>query len=151
MYYFTIITMNTNLNEKVIKPNRLHEITYWGIRASVGVIFIAYGLQKFDPIWREHLIGFGLPSELQIPIALAETIGGIFLIVGILSRITGVIFSIILVDAIFHIRWNNGFFIAKGGWDYDLALIAMTLFIVVMGSGGISISSRLKKIPSFLQ
>lgn len=151
MYYFTIITMNTNLNEKVIKPNRLHEITYWGIRASVGVIFIAYGLQKFDPIWREHLIGFGLPPELQIPIALAETIGGIFLIVGILSRITGVIFSIILVDAIFHIRWNNGFFIAKGGWDYDLALIAMTLFIVVMGSGGISISSRLKKIPSFLQ
>lgn len=151
MYYFTIITMNTNLNEKVTKTNRLHEITYWGIRASVGVIFIAYGLQKFDPIWREHLIGFGLPPELQIPIALAETIGGIFLIVGILSRITGVIFSIILVDAIFHIRWNNGFFIAKGGWDYDLALIAMTLFIVVMGSGGISISSRLKKIPSFLQ
>lgn len=151
MYYFTIITMNTNLNEKVIKTNRLHEITYWGIRASVGVIFIAYGLQKFDPIWREHLIGFGLPPELQIPIALAETIGGIFLIVGILSRITGVIFSVILVDAIFHIRWNNGFFIAKGGWDYDLALIAMTLFIVVMGSGGISISSRLKKIPSFLQ
>lgn len=151
MYCFTITTMNTNLNEKVTKPNRLHEITYWGIRASVGVIFIAYGLQKFDPIWREHLIGFGLPPELQIPIALAETIGGIFLIVGILSRITGVIFSIILVDAIFHIRWNNGFFIAKGGWDYDLALIAMTLFIVVMGSGGISISSRLKKIPSFLQ
>lgn len=143
--------MNTNLSESVNKTNRLHEMTYWGIRASVGVIFIAYGLQKFDPIWREHLIGFGLPPELQIPIALAETIGGIFLIVGVLTRITGVIFSIILVDAIFHIRWNNGFFIAKGGWDFDLALVAMTLFIVVMGSGRLSISSRLKKIPSFLQ
>ena len=151
MYYFTDITMNTNLSESVNKTSRLPEITYWGIRASVGVIFIAYGLQKFDPIWREHLMGFGLPPELQIPIALAETIGGVSLIVGVLTRITGVIFSIILVDAIFHIRWNNGFFIAKGGWDFDLALIAMTLFIVVMGSGRISISSRLKKIPSFLQ
>ena len=141
--------MITSKNQ--VQTSKLHEITYWGIRASVGVIFIAYGLQKFDPIWKEHLIGFGLPPELQIPIALAETIGGIALIAGILTRITGAIFSIILVDAIFHIRWNNGFFIAKGGWDYDLALIAMTLFIIVVGSGRISISSYLKKVPSLLQ
>lgn len=141
--------MSTSI--QITKTNRLHDITYWGIRASVGVIFIAYGLQKFDPIWREHLIGFGLPPELQIPIALAETIGGIALIVGILTRITGVIFSVILVDAIFHIRWNNGFFIAKGGWDYDLALLAMMLFVIVMGSGSVSISSRLKKLPKSLQ
>ena len=141
--------MITSKNQ--VQTSKLHEITYWGIRASVGVIFIAYGLQKFDPIWKEHLIGFGLPPELQIPIALAETIGGIALIAGILTRIAGTIFSIILIDAIFHIRWNNGFFIAKGGWDYDLALIAMTLFIIVVGSGRISISSYLKKIPSLLQ
>lgn len=141
--------MNTTM--QMPKTNRLYDITYWGIRASVGVIFIAYGLQKFDPIWREHLIGFGLPPELQIPIALAETIGGITLIVGILTRIAGVIFSVILIDAIFHIRWNHGFFIAKGGWDFDLALIAMTLFVIVVGSGNISISSSLKKLPKFLQ
>ena len=141
--------MITSKNQ--VQTSKLHEITYWGIRASVGVIFIAYGLQKFDPIWKEHLIGFGLPPELQIPIALAETIGGIAQIAGILTRITGAIFSIILVDAIFHIRWNNGFFIAQGGGDYDLALIAMTLFIIVVGAGRISIVSRLKKVPSFLQ
>ncbi len=138
-------------SKNTIQTNKLHEITYWGIRASVGVIFVAYGLQKFDPIWRQHLIGFGLPPELQIPVALAETIGGIALIIGVLTRITGAIFSVILVDAIFHIRWNNGFFIAQGGWDYDLALIAMTLFIIVAGASRISIASRLKKAPSFLQ
>lgn len=149
LYFYTIF-MST-ISKSVTKNNRLHDLTYWGIRASVGVIFIAYGLQKFDPVWRELLIGFGLPPELQIPIALAETIGGIALIVGVLTRITGAIFSIILVDAIFHIRWENGFFIAKGGWDYDLALLAMALFIMVVGSGNFSISSRLKKVPPFLQ
>ncbi|WKT58168.1 DoxX family protein [Candidatus Nitrosotenuis chungbukensis] len=143
--------MSTSLSENVAKTSRLHEITYWGIRSSVGVIFIAYGLQKFDPVWRDLLVGFGLPPELQIPIALAETIGGMALIVGVLTRITGAIFSIILVDAIFHIRWEKGFFIAKGGWDYDLALLAMVLFIIVAGSGSLSISSRLKRIPNFLQ
>lgn len=69
MYYFTVITMNTNLSESVNKTNRLHEITYWGIRASVGVIFIAYGLQKFDPIWRRLMVALEskLPKRLHIP------------------------------------------------------------------------------------
>ncbi len=91
----------------------------------------------------------GNPPELQIPIALAETIGGIFLIVGFMTRITGVIFSIILLDAIFHIRWENGFLISQGGWDYDLALLAMTLFVIVNGAGKLSLVAKLKipKIP----
>lgn len=132
------------------QSNRLHEITYWGIRASIGVIFFVYGIQKFDPIWQQHLVNFGLPPELQIPVALAETIGGVFLIVGFMTRITGAIFSIILLDAIFHIRWENGFFIAQGGWDYDLALLAMTLLVIATGPGKISINSKLK-IPKTLQ
>lgn len=133
-----------------IQTNNIQDITYWGIRASVGVIFIVYGLQKFDPIWRDHLIGFGLPPELQIPIALAETIGGVFLIVGFMTRITGVLFSIILLDAIFHIRWENGFLISQGGWDYDLALLAMMLFVLSAGPGRLSLVSKLE-VPSLLQ
>jgi len=103
-----------------------------------------YGLQKFNPIWHDYLIAFGLPPELQIPIALAETVGGIFLIVGFMTRITGIIFSVILLNAIFHIRWEKGFFISQGGWDYDLALLAMILFVLVTGSGKISITSKVK-------
>ena len=140
-----------SVTQQVAKTNKLHEITYWGIRASVGVIFIVYGLQKFDPIWREYLIGFGLPPELQIPVALAETIGGIFLIAGFMTRVTGVIFSVILLDAIFQIRWEKGFLISQGGWDYDLALLAMVLFIIVTGTGKISLVSKLKNIPHILR
>lgn len=131
------------------RTNKFHDLTYWGIRASIGVIFIVYGLQKWDPVWKDHLIGFGLPPELQIPIALTETIGGIFLIAGFMTRITGVIFSIILLDAIFHIRWKNGFLISQGGWDYDLALLAMMLFVLVNGAGKLSLVSKLK-IPKIL-
>jgi len=137
-----------NVTQQVTKTNRLHELTYWGIRASIGVIFIVYGLQKFNPIWHDYLIGFGLPPELQIPIALTETVGGIFLILGFMTRIT-VVFSVILLDAIFHIRWEKGFLISQGGWDYDLALLAMILFILVTGSGKISITSKVT-IPKIL-
>jgi putative oxidoreductase len=139
-----------SLSKNITRAISLSDLAYWGIRASVGVIFLVYGIQKFDPMWQEILLGFGLPAELQIPVALAETIGGIMLIAGVMTRITGAIFSIILVDAIFHIRWENGFFIAQGGWDYDLALLTMVLYMLVMGPGRLSVS-KMRKIPTFLQ
>ena len=140
--------MNT---EAVLKGNILHDITNWGLRASIGVIFIVHSLKKFDPSWQEWLVGIGIPPEMQLPIALAELIGGIFLVVGVLTRITGAIFSVILLGAIFHIRWENGFFVSKGGWEWDLVMLAATLLIIVAGPGRTSISHLVKKIPRFLQ
>ena len=93
----------------------------------------------------------GIPPELQLPIALAELIGGILLVVGVLTRISAVIFSIILLGAIFHIRWENGFFISQGGWEWDLVMLAVTLSIIVVGPGRVSISHIVRKIPRYLQ
>ena len=78
-------TMNT---EAILKGNVLHDITHWGIRASIGTIFIVQGSGKFGPGVADFLANIGVPVELQIPIALAETIGGILLIIGVLSRIS---------------------------------------------------------------
>jgi putative oxidoreductase len=139
-----------SLSKNITRIIALSDLAYWGMRVSVGVIFLVYGIQKFDPMWQEILLGFGLPAELQIPVALAETIGGMVLIVGVLTRIAGAIFSIILVDAIFHIRWENGFFIAQGGWDYDLALLAMVLYLLVLGPGRLSAYYKMR-LPAFLQ
>ena len=140
--------MNT---EASLKENVLHDITHWGISASIGVIFIVHSLKKFDPSWQEWLASIGIPPELQLPIELAEFIGGILLLVGILTRVTGMIFAVILLGAIFHIRWENGFFISQGGWEWDLVMLAAVLVIIVAGPGRISISHLVKKIPRFLQ
>ena len=84
-------------------------------------------------------------------IALAELIGGVLLVVGVLTRVTGAIFAVILLGAIFHIRWEKGFFISKGGWEWDLVMLAVVLAIIAAGAGRISISHLVKKIPRFLQ
>ena len=137
--------------EATLKGTILHDITHWGISASIGVIFIVHSLKKFDPSWQEWLISIGIPPEMQLPIALAEFIGGILLVAGIFTRITSVVFSIILLGAIFHIRWENGFFVSKGGWEWDLVMLAAVLAIMVAGPGRISISHLVKKVPRFLQ
>ena len=140
--------MNTEAN---LKENVLNDITHWGLRASIGVVFIVHSLKKFDPSWQELLITIGIPPEMQLPIALAEFIGGVFLLVGVLTRITGALFSVILLGAIFHIRWENGFLVKDGGWEWDFVMLAVTLSFIVTGPGRISISHLVKKIPRFLQ
>ena len=138
--------------DATLKDSKWHDITHWGIRAAIGAIFLVHSLKKFDPSWQEWLVNTaGLPAEMQLPIALAEFIGGILLIVGVLTRITGVVFSVILLGAIFNIRWENGFFISQGGWEWDLVMLAAVLSIIAVGPGRVSISHLVKKIPRFLQ
>lgn len=135
-----------------IKENKLHDITHWGIRASIGAIFIFHSIKKFDPSWQSWLTNNGLPGELQLPIALVEFLGGIFLITGVLTRITGSIFSIILLGAIFKIKGLDKF--AGGqftGWEFDLVMLAACLMIIITGPGKASVSHLIKRIPRFLQ
>ncbi len=139
------------LTEATFKENKLHDITHWGIRAALGSIFIVHSLKKFDPGWQDWLVQIGLPPEMQLPIALAEFIGGIMLLIGVLTRITASIFSIIVLGAIFHIRWENGFFVSEGGWEWDLVMLAALLSIIVAGPGRVSIAHLVKRIPRFLQ
>jgi len=140
------------LVEATLKDTKWHDITHWGLRAVLGATFLVHSLKKFDPSWQGWLVDTaGLPPEMQIPIALAEFIGGIFLIVGIFTRITGIVFSIILLGAIFHIRGIQEFFVSQGGYEWDLMMLAVALTIIAAGPGRISISHLIKKIPRALQ
>ena len=138
------------MTESAFRENKLNDIALWGLRAVIGVIFIVHGSGKFGPGFVGFLTGpLGLPAELQIPIAIAETLGGILLIVGVLSRISASILSIIMLGAIFHVKGAANFS-GEGAYEYDLLLLAVSLVIIVAGPGRISIAHALKKIPRFL-
>ena len=140
------------LVDTTIKENKLHDITHWGIRASIGTIFIFHSIKKFSPSWQEWLTNNSLPAELQLPIALAEFLGGAFLITGVLTRVTGTIFSIILLGAIFVIKGLDKFSGGQfTGWEFDLVMLAACLMIIITGPGKVSISHLIKRIPRLLQ
>ena len=137
------------MTEAIFRENKLHDIAFWGLRATIGAIFIVHGSGKFGPGFVGFLTGLGLPAELQFPIALAETIGGILLIVGVLSRISASVLSIVMLGAIFHVKGASNFS-GDGAYEYDLLLLAACLVIIVTGPGRISIAHVVKKIPRFL-
>lgn len=139
------------MTEAKFRENKLHDIAFWGLRASVGVIFIVQGSGKFNPGFVGFLTGpLGLPAEMQIPIALAELIPGILLIVGVLTRISASLLSIIMLGAIFYVKQASNL-TGDGGFALDLMLLASCVVIIVAGPGRVSISHIAKKIPRPLQ
>ncbi|MGI9566810.1 MAG: DoxX family protein [Nitrosopumilus sp.] len=132
-----------------IKEKVLNDVVFMGLRSAIGVIFIVHGISKFNPGFANFLPNMGLPPEMQIPIALAELIPGILLIVGVLSRLSASMLSIIMLGAIFHVKGAQSL-TGDGGVELDLILLASSLVIVIAGPGRISISQAIKKLPRCL-
>jgi len=138
------------VTEAKFRENKLFDIAFMGLRVAIGVIFIVHGTVKFNPGFVGFLTGpLGFPPEMQIPLALAETIPGILLIVGVLTRISSSMLSIILLGAIFYVKEASNL-TGEGGFEIDLMLLAANLVIIVAGPGRVSISHIAKKIPRFL-
>ncbi len=136
--------------ETIIRQSILHDIAHFGVRITIGLIFIMHSLGKFEPGFAENLPNMGLPVEMQFPIALAEFVPGILLIIGGLTRISASLLSIIMLGAIFLVKGAQNF-TGRGGTELDILLLAGCLVIIVIGPGRISISHILKKVPRFLQ
>ena len=120
------------------------------MRVAIGVIFIAHGSGKFGPGFAGFLTGpLGLPAEMQIPIALAELVPGILLLIGVLTRISASVLSIIMLGAIFYVK-QAGSFTGDRGFEFDLILLAACLVVMVAGPGRVSASHVIKKIPRWL-
>ena len=133
-----------------LSQNRLHDIANMGLRASIGVIFIVHGFGKFgNPGFGGWISSMGIPAEMQIPIALAEFIPGILLLIGVLTRISASLLSIVMLGAIFLVKGATNL-TGERGYEFDLILLAACLVLIVAGPGKVSISHAAKKIPRFL-
>jgi putative oxidoreductase len=108
------------------------------IRILAGITFIVHGLPKFENVAGTQ--GFfgsvGLPPELAIPIGLLEVIGGIFLLVGIVTRIATALFIIEMIGATLLVKISKGF---VGGYELELLLTAVCISLLLTGPGRVSI------------
>jgi len=141
--------MNILLTTAEIREKFLNDIVFMGLRSAVGVIFILHGMGKFNPGFAENLPNMGLPAEMAIPIALAELVPGILLIIGVLSRLSASLISIIMLGAIFMVKGASSI-TGKGGVELDLILLASALVIMIAGPGRISLAQAIKKLPRCL-
>ena len=136
--------------DAAIRQSKFHDITHFGLRLAIGVIFIVHGSGKFNPEFAGFLTQIGVPTEMQLLLALAEFVPGILLIVGVLTRISGSVLSIMMLSAIFYVK-KAADISGKGGVEFEIMLLAGSLIVIVIGPGRVSLSHVLKKVPRFLQ
>ena len=133
--------------EAGIRQTVLNDAANWGLRATVGVIFILHGYSKIgNDGFAGWLPTLGIPAEMQMLIALAELVPGILLIIGVLTRISASVLSIVMVGAIFHVK-GAASITGDGGFELDLILLAASLVVIAAGPGRMSLSHIVRKIP----
>ncbi|MFT4995190.1 MAG: putative oxidoreductase [Paraglaciecola sp.] len=118
------------------------------IRIAAGVVFTAHGAQKLFGLfggyglqgtagWMES-IGLG-PGLLMATLAgSAEFFGGLLLIIGLLVRPAAIVLAITMLVAIVTVHLQNGLFMANNGYEFGLALLAISLALAVRGAGSFS-------------
>ncbi len=119
------------------------------IRIVLGLTFFIHGLSKFQG-GIEGTVGFfdslGIPGFIAYVVAVIELIGGVAVIVGLGTRIVAALFVFVMLGAIFTAKLGAPFL---GGYELDIALLAMSLHLVFAGSGTLSLDHLLKKEESY--
>lgn len=120
------------------------------LRIVLGITFFVHGLSKFQT-GLGNVAGFfesmGLPGFLAYIVATIELVGGIALIIGLGTRIFSLLLGLIMIGAIITVKGAAGF-MGNGksaGYELDLALLAMSVFLALCGSGMFALDSLFKK------
>lgn len=123
------------------------------VRLGLGVIFFAHGSQKVLGWFGGHGLGgtvkmfrgMGVPPAAAVLVAFIEFLGGLGMIVGLLARPAAVGIIVVMLVAIAKVHGKHGFFLNLGvpgkgpGFEFNLALIAMALAILIGGAGILSL------------
>ena len=122
------------------------------LRMVVGVIMAAHGAQKvfgvFGGSGMEGFsgvvgnLGFAPPLVWAWIAALSELVFGIFLVLGILPRVSAAGIASVVLVAILKIHGPNGFFMAKGGYEYPLLILASCVSLMLTGAGKLSVFDK---------
>ena len=118
------------------------------LRAVLGVIFIYHGyLKLFAPKGFESTVGFFTAISMPFPAysallaAVVEFVGGILLLIGLLTRWTALFLIIEMAVAFFKVHLKQGFIISPPAYGYEFILLIVASLVVIMlnGAGNLSV------------
>jgi putative oxidoreductase len=120
------------------------------LRIVVGIVFAAHGAQKLFVIGLggvTHMFhGLGIPSPYiaAIVVTLVEFIGGIALILGLVTRYAALLLAFDMAVAVGKVHLHNGFFSSKGGYEFPLTLLAASVALALTGPGSFALGKLAK-------
>ncbi len=142
-----------NLMNKLVESNAV--LAPLALRIPVGIIFMAHGAQKLfgwfggyglegTGGWMES-IGLAPGYLMALLAGSGEFFGGLFILLGLLTRPAAVVLALTMVVAIFSVHFANGLFMSNNGYEFGLALLAASVSLAISGSGKLALDSVIKQ------
>jgi putative oxidoreductase len=116
------------------------------LRAALGAMWIAHALLKIFVFTLAGTAGFfaahGFPAFLAGPVAAAELVGGMLIVLGWHGRLVSAALAPILLGALLvHVPNGWVFTAAGGGWEYPAFLVAASVVHAIGGDGAFALAS----------
>lgn len=127
------------------------------VRLLVGGVFLSEGIQKFvypDALGAGRFAKIGIPAPaFTAPfVGVVETVCGLLVIAGLLTRLASVPLVVDMLVAIgttkIPILVKSGFWAMAHEARTDYSMLLGSLFLVVVGSGPLALDARLARIGS---
>jgi putative oxidoreductase len=114
------------------------------MRLILGVSMAVYGYHKVLPLsalhhYAHYVTTLGLPYWLGYVSAYTEFVGGIFLIVGLLTRLTAFLVAINMLVAFVTVGFHQGF----DFYNYILALAILAIMLLFYGAGTMALDRKI--------
>src|SRR6185295_16349091 len=116
-----------------------------GLRIMLGLILLIKGLRFMfrisdlsDVVNALNLGSFNV--TLALIVAWSHMLGGLAILVGILTRISCLIQFPILVGAVFYVNLRQGF-VTSTEWTLSVVILYLLVFFFVYGSGELSLAN----------
>ena len=149
----TTMTNNTFIQRTLFTNDSL---TGLALRIPAGIIFMAHGAQKLFGSFGGYglegtgqwMASIGLEPGYLMALAAgsAEFFGGIALLIGLLTRPAALVLAVTMLVAILTVHLPHGLFMSNNGYEFGLALLAISVALVFNGGGKFSVDNTLSKI-----
>ena len=131
--------------------------TAFVLRVALGIVFLVHGAQLTlgwfgGHVFSETMTNFGkmgMPAPVAALVILAQFLGGLGLLVGLLTRIAAFGIFAVMLGAIFIVHIKIGFFMNWAGqqhgegYEFHLLAIAITIALMIAGAGNLSLDKAI--------
>lgn len=134
---------------KKTKKIETREVASLPVRAALASSMLYHGLEKLrapGPTG-EYLesLGFRPGKPWALALGAAEFTAGTLTLTGLGTRVAALLVLLTQYTAINKVHKSKGYDSAKGGFEYNLALMAMAAGMMIAGPGRISLKSVLAR------
>ena len=119
------------------------------LRAGIGAVFVAHGIQKLAVFGIPGLagmfgqIGIPFPTLSAVAVTAAELGGGLALVAGLFTRWAALPLAFSMLVAALTVHLKGGFFLPNGV-EYVLTLFVASVALALTGSGAWSVDRWLE-------